>query len=141
MGAVAGLLVQPLLLGASSLVFLAQSRLPVAAAMKIADRGLSYSINRASRELLYVPVDPVTIYRAKAWIDMVGYRSFKIVGNVVILLLTQWLPWQLGYAGLSWVVLVFCGVWAWAVLRVRADYSVISRAALNAPLAARPAVD
>lgn len=140
-GAIAGLLIQPILLGASALVFLAQARLPVAAAMKIADRGLSYSINRASRELMYIPVDPVTIYKAKAWIDMVGYRSFKIAGNFMILLLTQWLPWKLGYGDLSWVVVGFCALWVWAILRIRTDYSVISRAALNAPMATRPALD
>lgn len=142
LGAVAGLLVQPLLLAASALTFAVQSRLVVAAAMKIADRGLSYSINRASRELLYVPVDPVTIYRAKAWIDMVGYRTFKIAGNALILLLTQWLPWKLGYAELSWVVLGFCGLWMWAALRIRDDYAAINRAALTATLpGARPAAE
>jgi AAA family ATP:ADP antiporter len=134
LGAIAGLLVQPLLLGFSAMAFALQSRLPVAAAMKIADRGLSYSINRASRELLYVPVDPVTIYRAKAWIDMVGYRTFKIAGNALILVLTQWLPWKLGYAQLSWVVLAFCGLWVWAVLRIREDYHAINRAALTSTL-------
>jgi AAA family ATP:ADP antiporter len=141
LGAIMGLMVQPLLLGASALVFAFQSRLQVGASMKIADRALSYSINRASRELLYVPVDPVTIYRAKAWIDMVGYRTFKIAGNAVILLLTQWLPLKLGYASLSWVVLGFCGIWVWAVLRIREDYSAVSRAALNMQTTIRPATD
>jgi ATP:ADP antiporter, AAA family len=142
LGAIAGLLVQPLLLGAAALTFALQSRLVVGAAMKIADRGLSYSINRASRELLYVPVDPVTIYRAKAWIDMVGYRTFKIAGNAVILLLTQWLPWKLGLGELSWVVLGFCAVWIWAVLRIREDYSASNRAALVSTLpGARPATE
>jgi ATP:ADP antiporter, AAA family len=142
LGAIAGLLVQPLLLGAAALTFALQSRLLIAAGMKIADRGLSYSINRASRELLYVPVDPVTIYRAKAWIDMVGYRTFKIAGNAVILLLTQWLPWKLGLGELSWVVLGFCAVWVWAVLRIREDYHAINRAALVSTLpGARPAAD
>jgi AAA family ATP:ADP antiporter len=141
LGTIAGLLVQPLLLGAAALSFALQSRLVVAAAMKVTDRGLSYSINRASRELLYVPVDPVTIYRAKAWIDMVGYRTFKIAGNAVILLLTQWLPWKLGIAGLSWVVLGFCGLWIWAALRIREDYAAINRAALTSTLPGRPAAE
>jgi ATP:ADP antiporter, AAA family len=139
LGAIAGLLVQPLLLGGAALVFAMQSRLVVGAAMKIADRGLSYSINRASRELLYIPVDPETIYRAKAWIDMVGYRTFKIAGNIVILLLTQWLPWKLGYAQLSWLVVAFCGFWIWAVLQVRSDYSRLNLAALSQQANIRPA--
>ncbi len=141
LGAIAGLLVQPIMLGGAAIAFAMHSRLAVGAAMKIADRGLSYSINRASRELLYIPVDPETIYRAKAWIDMVGYRTFKIAGNVVILLLTQWLPWQLGYAQLSWVVVAFCGFWIWAVLLIRKDYSVVNLAALNRQSGVRMATD
>lgn len=133
MGAIAGLLAQPLLLGFAAVTFALQSRLPVAAAMKIADRGLSYSINRASRELLYVPVDPATIYRAKAWIDMVGYRTFKIAGNALILLLTQWLPVKLSDSDLSWVVLGICGLWIWAALRIRDEYTELSLAAISTP--------
>lgn len=131
LGTIAGLMVQPLLLGLSAVAFAFQARLPVAAAMKIADRGLSYSINRASRELLYVPVDPATIYRAKAWIDMVGYRTFKIAGNALILLLTQWLPWKLSIAELSWVVVGICGLWAWTVWITREYYASFNRAAMN----------
>ncbi len=136
LGAIAGLLVQPFLLGFSAMAFALQPGLVVAAVMKIADRGLSYSINRASRELLYVPVDPVTIYRAKAWIDMVGYRSFKIVGNLLILLLTQWLPWKLGYTDLSWLVLGFCVLWVFAILRIRKDFIVIRDASIERAAAA-----
>jgi AAA family ATP:ADP antiporter len=122
LGAIAGLLVQPVLLGLSALTFVFQYRLITAAVMKICDRGLSYSINRASRELLYVPADPVTIYKAKAWIDMVGYRAFKIAGNFLILLLTQWLPWQFGDLSLSWVVMALSAGWIWAALAIRGDY-------------------
>lgn len=127
LGAIAGLLVQPVLLGISAVVFAFNARLTVAATMKIADRGMSYSINRASRELLYIPIDPVTIYQAKAWIDMVGYRSFKIAGNVVILLLTQWLPWRLGHVDLAWVVVGICAFWIAAILHIRGQYASLSR--------------
>ena len=127
-GAIPGLLMQPVLLGASALGLTFHYWLGMAAGMKIADRGLSYSINRASRELLYVPIDPMTIYRIKAWIDMVGYRVFKIAGNAAILLLTQWLPWKLSVAHLSWAVLVLCAAWMCAVLGIRPDYEALDGA-------------
>jgi AAA family ATP:ADP antiporter len=110
-GVGAGILAQPVLLGLSSLGFAFDPRLGMAGAMKVADRALAYSINRTARELLYVWVDAATIYRAKAWIDMVGYRGFKIAGSLIILLLTQWLPWQVGDAGLSWAVVAMCAGW------------------------------
>ncbi|MDD3763095.1 MAG: Npt1/Npt2 family nucleotide transporter [Nevskiales bacterium] len=125
-GAIAGLMVQPLVLGMAALLFTVRDRLWVAGAMKIGDRALSYSINRASRELLYIPADPATIFRAKGWIDMVGYRSFKIIGNVAILLLTQWLPWPVSDAGLSWVVVLLCAGWLYAIWSIRSDYRRLS---------------
>lgn len=110
-GVGAGILAQPLMLGLSALGFAFEPRLGMAGFMKISDRSLAYSINRTARELLYVWVDAATIYRAKAWIDMVGYRGFKIAGSVIILLATQWLPWPIGPAGLSWTVVAMCAGW------------------------------
>jgi len=110
-GVGAGILAQPVLLGLSAFGFALEPRLAMAGTMKISDRALAYSINRTARELLYVWVDAATIYRAKAWIDMVGYRGFKIAGSVIILLLTQWLPWKVGDAGLSWAVVAMCAGW------------------------------
>ncbi|WP_211242707.1 NTP/NDP exchange transporter [Sinimarinibacterium sp. CAU 1509] len=132
-GAIAGLMVQPVVLGAAAMLFTIRQQLWIAGTMKIADRALSYSINRASRELLYIPTDAATIFRAKAWIDMVGYRSFKIIGNVVILLLTQWLAWPVSDAGLSWVVVALCAGWIYAVWAIRNDYLRLNAAAAETP--------
>ena len=66
-GVLGGLLVQPIVLATSAWGFIMHPTLIPAATMKISDRGLSYSINRASKELLYIPVDPVLIYDARAF--------------------------------------------------------------------------
>ena len=122
LGVTAGLLVQPLMLLCCSGGFLLRPTLLLGAATKIADRGLSYSINRASRELLYIPIDTVLIYRAKAWIDMFGYRLFKIGGSLLILGLTPWIS----LSQLSWVVLALCLVWIATVLRIGRAYGSMS---------------
>ena len=87
------------------------------------------SINRVSRELLYVPVDPVLIYQAKAWIDMVGYRVFKIFGSLLILLITQWLPISMTVGQLSWFTLCFCMIWIGFIAILRRDYSTVAQQA------------
>lgn len=122
LGVMWGMVTQPLVLAASSLVFLAQPVLPVAAAMKISDRGLSYSINRASKEQLYIPVDPVHTYQAKAWIDMLGYRLFKVLGSALILVLATWLPLGSNAAGLSWLTLLICTAWAFILVLLAREY-------------------
>ena len=126
-GVIAGLMVQPLALALSAIGFMAHPTLTLAGVMKAADRGLSYSINRASRELLYVPIAPRLIYQAKAWIDMFGYRLFKVVGSILILLMTQWLPWRVTPAELGWLTLSVCLAWVLMVTVLRPDYHRIHR--------------
>jgi AAA family ATP:ADP antiporter len=129
LGAIGGLLAQPLLISLFSWCFLFQSTLLFGIATKISDRGLSYSINRASKELLYIPIDPVIIYQAKAWIDMFGYRLFKIFGSVLILIFTQWLPFALSVTQLSWFSIGICVVWAAFVLILRLEYNLVCQKA------------
>jgi len=110
-GAIAGLLVQPVMILLCSFGFMLQPGLLLISVAKISDRGLSYSINRASRELLYVPIDSLLIYQAKAWIDMFGYRLFKIFSSILILVFTRWLAAPLSLPQLSWLVLIICLIW------------------------------
>jgi AAA family ATP:ADP antiporter len=121
-GAIGGLLVQPLMISIFSWGFMLHNNLFFAGAAKISDRGLSYSINRASKELLYIPIPSVLLYQAKAWIDMVGYRVFKISGSLLILFFTQWLPVSLSVPQLSWFVLMVCIIWVSLIFMVRPQY-------------------
>jgi AAA family ATP:ADP antiporter len=119
LGVMAGLLVQPLALSLFSLAFFAQPLLTIGSAMKVSDRGLSYSINRASKEVLYIPIDPVVTYQAKAWIDMFGYRAFKVVGSLLILGLGQA---QVSVAGLSWATVAICAGWLLVLVLLAQEY-------------------
>jgi ATP:ADP antiporter, AAA family len=130
LGALGGLFAQPLAVIAGSFWYMAHATLQAGAFLKISDRGLSYSINRASKELLYIPIDPVLIFQAKAWIDMFGYRLFKVLGSVLILLLTQWLPWSIRAGQLSWLVLGVCLTWLLILLRLGREYhALVAKAA------------
>lgn len=128
-GAIGGLLAQPAAVLVASLNYMANATLNAGLTLKIADRGLSYSINRASKELLYVPIEPVLIYQAKAWIDMFGYRLFKVLGSVLILLLTQWLPWTVTPVQLGWLVLLVCAAWGGALFALHFEYTRVRTSA------------
>lgn len=121
-GTIAGLILQPVMIFCCSLFFMMAPTNFSISATKISDRGLSYSINRASKELLYIPFDPVLIYQVKAWLDMLGYRLFKVLGSFIILLVTQWLPIPLGIVQLSWLTLGFCLVWMFLVMALGREY-------------------
>jgi ATP:ADP antiporter, AAA family len=133
LGIFAGMLAQPIVLAGFSFGFMLQPTLLMASAMKIGDRGLSYSINRASKELLYIPVDPVLTYQAKAWIDMLGYRLFKVVGSVLILLATQWLPVQLDVGGIGWLTFAVCLLWIAVIARLAREYHSFAPRAVPVP--------
>ncbi|MEN8180252.1 MAG: Npt1/Npt2 family nucleotide transporter [Pseudomonadota bacterium] len=121
-GIVAGMVFQPLMLCLFASGFMAYPTLWIASAMKISDRGLFYSINRASKEQLYIPIDPVHTYQVKAWIDMLGYRMFKVLGSLILLLFTQWPPIALSLGDLSWVTLIVCAVWIGVLSALAREY-------------------
>ncbi len=122
LGVVAGLMTQPLSLLLCTFGFVVNPSLALGSAMKISDRGLSYSINRASKELLYIPINPIRSSRAKAWIDMFGYRVFKVIGALLILLLTGWLPLEAGLVGLGWLTMAVCVVWLVTIAYLAREY-------------------
>jgi AAA family ATP:ADP antiporter len=127
LGVLAGLLVQPVVLALSTSGFIFQPTFIPAAIMKISDRGLSYSINRAARELLYIPVEPLFMYQAKAWIDMFGYRLFKAMGSLIIIVLTHQSLAGGSVADLGWVTLGGCVIWVWVLITLHREYLVLTR--------------
>lgn len=131
MGVLSGLLVQPLALSVSATGFMLQPTLIPAAIMKISDRGLSYSINRAAKELLYIPVEPTLMYQAKAWIDMFGYRLFKALGSLIIIGASQWFLSGNGVIDLGWVILGGCILWVWVLVTLNREYLAITRPESN----------
>ncbi|MEX2354017.1 MAG: Npt1/Npt2 family nucleotide transporter [Gammaproteobacteria bacterium] len=133
-GALAGMLFQPVALMIASVFFYANTTLLSGAVMKISDRGLSYSLNRAAKEMLYIPLDPVLIYRAKAGIDMFGYRLFKIAGAVLVLAMTQWFGLQWQPVDFCMIVIPVCLIWVWVVILLREDYrELLVQEAVTAP--------
>ncbi len=127
-GIIAGLTLQPFCLFISTWGFYLHPNILTAQIMKISDRGLAYSINRASRELLYVPINSLHIYQAKAWIDMFGYRLFKVAGSTLILLLTQWLPIRISTVELSWLTMGICMLWLVAIYLLAREHRLIIQA-------------
>ena len=124
LGIFVGMAVQPLAIIIGSFAYMVQPLLMVVSALKIADRGLNYSINRASKEILYIPIDAVRTYQAKAWIDMLGYRLFKIAGSGLILVLTQVLG--VGAVQLGWLTFLICLAWLAVIAALSREYHSFS---------------
>ncbi len=88
--------------------------------LKLANGALDYSIDRASRELLYLPTSREVKYKVKAFVDMFCFRFFRCLAGLLILAV-GWasrdpLPW-LGFS----IVVVAAG-WLGIARSARSEY-------------------
>jgi AAA family ATP:ADP antiporter len=88
--------------------------LVAAAALKASDQVLRYSIDKATTELLYLPVPAANTFRVKSFIDTVVYRLGDAGGGLVVLLFAavlQWSPVDMSRVGVvlisAWLVVAF----------------------------------
>ena len=81
---------------------------------------LRYSIDKATVELLYLPVPAAQTFRVKSFIDTVVYRFGDAIGGLVVLLFAAVLGWS--PTQMSWVGIVSCGVWLGAAYVARRQY-------------------
>ncbi|HSF17704.1 MAG TPA: Npt1/Npt2 family nucleotide transporter [Vicinamibacteria bacterium] len=112
-GVAAGLVLLPAALFGSSLFVLAMPSLASAALVKACDDGLSNSVNRASVEILYLPVSLALKNRLKAWLDMFVERVSRGLGGLTLLAATSLLSMSasqigllVGFLTIPWLVLV-----------------------------------
>ena len=80
-----------------------------AATLKASDQVLRYSIDKATVELLYLPVPSAHTFRVKSFIDTVVYRLGDAGGGLVVLLFAAVLGWSPARVSIVGIVLV--GAW------------------------------
>ena len=115
------LLMLPLaLLGGTGILLLNPLRLWAAGLLRGSDGALRYSVDKATNELLYVPVSQSVKAQVKAVTDMVVNRFADGVGGLVLLVMTK--VFGLGLSGVGLFNLVLISLWFWAVLETRKEY-------------------
>jgi AAA family ATP:ADP antiporter len=90
------------------------------AALKASDQVLRYSIDKATVELLYLPVPSAHTFRVKSFIDTVVYRLGDATGGLIVLLFAAVLGWSAPQVSIVGIVLV-CG-WMIAAFVARRQY-------------------
>ncbi|MCB9799801.1 MAG: hypothetical protein H6757_03480 [Candidatus Omnitrophica bacterium] len=93
--------------------------------LKAFDGSTNYSIQQASREVLYLPVQPKTRYRVKPVIDMLGYRLAKSLGGVYIAVMAPLLG--LSDVKLGLLVLFIIPVWFLVAWKLKGGYAGMLR--------------
>jgi len=107
-----------MLMGSAGVLLL--GTLVAAAALKASDQVLRYSIDKATVELLYLPVPAAHTFRVKSFIDTVVYRLGDASGGLIVLMFAA----GLGFSPIrmSMVGIVFVGLWMSAAYVARRQY-------------------
>ena len=92
---------------------------------KIFDGSVNYSIQQASKEVLYLPLTSGVRYRAKPVIDMLIYRASKSLGGLLIIILAPLFSIPNERIGILVVVLV--PFWILLVWKTRTAYLALLR--------------
>lgn len=109
-GVKAALMVMPLLILGGSWLFLFVPLLWIGSSLNL-HNAFNYSINQSARESLYTPLTRDEKYKAKAFIDMFLYRTAKVVGVGVVLLLGAFFDEFTAVRWLSTVTIILAAAW------------------------------
>jgi AAA family ATP:ADP antiporter len=126
------LLLLPVSLGASAVVILLNGALWVPAAARVLDTSLRYTIDKTTREVLFLPLAADVKYRAKPVVDVTVDRFARALGALVLLVLIK--PWGLSleWQQLSYASLVVAGLWIAMAIRARREYLSAFRRSIEA---------
>src|SRR5512143_527729 len=135
-------LVLPASLGASALVILLNAALWAPALARIVDTSLRYSLDKTTREVLFLPLPTDLKYRAKPFVDVTVDRFAKGLGALLAAVVIK--PWGLGFnwQQISYASLAVMALWVVTALRARREYMASFRRSIERrelePAAARP---
>jgi ATP:ADP antiporter, AAA family len=128
LGVSKGIMVMPVLAAVGALMFFVSPILLTGSLLCVIDNSFNYSINQTSREALYVPLGKGDKYQAKAFIDIFGVRSAKVLGIGASLLVTTFFT---EYSSLRWVSFIALGItvcWILVATWLGREYKIRSRA-------------
>ena len=126
------LLLLPLGFSASAAVILASGALWAVAGARVIGTTLRYTLDKTTREVLFLPLSAALRHRVKPFIDVTMDRFAKAVTAVGLLVLIQ--PWGLGldWRRLSYATLAITGLWVAVALRARQEYLRSFRESIDA---------
>jgi ATP/ADP translocase/HEAT repeat protein/CRP-like cAMP-binding protein len=116
------LLMLPVSMGGAAVMVLLNRALWAPSVGRIIDTSLRYTIDKTSREVLFLPLPLELKYRAKPFIDVTMDRFAKGVGALLILVSIKDWGFGLGWQQLSYVSLGLVAVWIVTALAAKREY-------------------
>ncbi|HEX6974746.1 MAG TPA: Npt1/Npt2 family nucleotide transporter [Vicinamibacterales bacterium] len=125
------LMILPVSLGSTGIVMLFNAALWAPSLARIMDQSLRYTVDKTTREILFLPLPGDIKLKAKSFVDVTVDRAAKAVGAIVLLVLVK--PWglNLDWQRLSYASLVMTALWILMALRARKGYLTAFRQSIE----------
>ena len=116
------LLILPFSLGTTGLIMLFNAVMWAPMMARISDTSLRYTVDKTTREILFLPLPTDLKNKAKAFVDVTMDRLAKGIGALLILLLIK--PWglNLSWQQLSYASLTLTALWIFAAMAAKRGY-------------------
>ncbi len=115
------LMVLPVSLGATALLILLNPVLWAPSVARVADSATRYSLDKTTREVLFLPLPGELKLRAKSFVDVVGDRFIgKGIGSILLLLVIKVLGFT--WYQVSFLSLGYCLIWIYMARKARKEY-------------------
>ncbi len=122
--------VLPASLGATAVLIMLYKALWASSVARVTDSALRYSLDKTTRETLFLPLSAELKLKAKGFVDVVADRFIgKGIGSVVLLLAIQWLNftwWQLSFLSLG-----YCALWLGLTRIAKREYISVFRKSIE----------
>jgi len=116
------LLMLPVSLGTSAAIMLANAALWAPSLARVFDTSLRYTVDKTTREILFLPLPGQLKRQAKPFVDVTVDRTAKGLGGLLALLLIA--PWglNLDWQKVSYASLAVCGLWIFTAIKAKQGY-------------------
>ena len=114
------LLLLPFTLGGTGTLMLAIPALWTASTARVLDTSLRYTVDKTTREILFMPLPTAMKYRAKPFADVAVDRFAKGLGAALLIVAINFAGFT--WSQLSWISIVVAAFWIFMALRARREY-------------------
>jgi AAA family ATP:ADP antiporter len=116
------LMVLPVSLGSTAVVMLLNGVLWAPGLARVLDQSLRYTVDKTTREILFLPLPGDIKLKAKSFVDVTVDRGAKALGALLLLVLIK--PWglDLDWQRLSYASLAVTALWVFMAIRTRRGY-------------------
>ena len=125
------LMVLPVSLGSTAIVMLANAALWAPGLARVLDQSLRYTVDKTTREILFLPLPSDLKLKAKSFVDVTVDRAAKALGALLLVVLVK--PWglNLDWQSLSYASLGVTALWIFMSLRARRGYLAAFRQSIE----------